>query len=267
MLLLVAALLGCGATTARTHPRERPAADTALLAAEIDRAQASVDNPSASRAELQKAARSEQLAFVELAGRPRLRRGTLARLSSSARSAMLTALRAGDALAKIVPRERRFPAWRIIAPPPAARLLDYFRAAGRAYRIPWQYLAAIEFVETRMGRIRGVSPAGAQAPMQFMPATWAEYGRGSIRDQQDSIMAAARFLAANGGGERIGAALFHYNPSQSYVLAWPPTTATTSGKSSIERTEAHSSCRPAIRISARNLFLASVTTSLGARAE
>jgi membrane-bound lytic murein transglycosylase B len=52
-----------------------------------------------------------------------------------------------------------------------------------------------------------------------MPATWAEYGRGSIRNQRDSIMAAARFLAANGGRERIGAALFHYNPSQSYVLA------------------------------------------------
>jgi hypothetical protein len=32
-------------------------------------------------------------------------------------------------------------------------------------------------------------------------------------------MAAASFLAANGGRKSIGRALFHSNPSQSYVLA------------------------------------------------
>ena len=55
--------------------------------------------------------------------------------------------------------------------------------------------------------------------MQFEPATWAEYGHGSIESQHDSIMAAARFLAANGGRGHIGRALFHYNPSRSYVVA------------------------------------------------
>ena len=70
-----------------------------------------------------------------------------------------------------------------------------------------------------MGRIHGLSPAGARGPMQFMPSTWAEYGYGSINGQRNSIMAAARFLAANGGRERIGGALFHYNPSESYVVA------------------------------------------------
>ena len=161
----------------------------------------------------------EQLAFRELAGRRPLRRATLARLSVSARAAATAALRAADALGRIVPSERRFPKWRIIAPPPAGRLLAYFGAAAEAYDIPWQYLAAIELVETRMGRIRGLSPAGANGPMQFEPATWAEYGRGSINSQHDSIMAAARFLAANGGRRRIGRALFHYNPSRSYVVA------------------------------------------------
>jgi membrane-bound lytic murein transglycosylase B len=98
-------------------------------------------------------------------------------------------------------------------------LLGYFRSAGADYRIPWTYLAAIELVETRMGRIHGLSPAGAQGPMQFMPATWAEYGKGSIDHQRNAITAAARFLAANGGRRRIGDALFHYNPSDSYVTA------------------------------------------------
>jgi soluble lytic murein transglycosylase-like protein len=118
----------------------------------------------------------------------------------------------------VVP-QRRFPHWRIVAPPPPRVLLAYFHEAGAAYRIPWQYLAAIELVETRMGRIHGLSPAGAQGPMQFMPATWAEYGHGSIDNQRDAIRAAARFLAANGGRRSIDGALFHYNPSRSYVTA------------------------------------------------
>lgn len=54
--------------------------------------------------------------------------------------------------------------------------------------------------------------------MQFMPATWAIYGRG-IDSPHDSILAAARFLAANGAHTTIRAALFHYNPSRSYVVA------------------------------------------------
>ncbi|HEX6952017.1 MAG TPA: hypothetical protein VF124_04435 [Gaiellaceae bacterium] len=52
-----------------------------------------------------------------------------------------------------------------------------------------------------------------------MPATWAEYGRGSIDDQRGSIMAAARFLRANGAPRNIRRALFHYNPSRAYVVA------------------------------------------------
>jgi hypothetical protein len=190
-----------------------------VLAADIDRAQESIDDPSASPADLRQAARAEQLAFKQLTDDRHLRRATLTRLSASGRSATTAALRAGDALARIVPRARRFPRWRIIAPPPADRLLGYFQAADGRYRIPWRYLAAVELVETRMGRIRGLSSAGAKGPMQFEPATWAEYGRGSINSQHDSIMAAARFLAANGGPRRMADALFHYNPSRFYVTA------------------------------------------------
>jgi membrane-bound lytic murein transglycosylase B len=98
-------------------------------------------------------------------------------------------------------------------------LLGYFKEPAARHRFAWQYLAAIELVETRMGRIHGLSPAGAKGPMQFMPATFAEYGHGSIDSQHDSIMAAARFLAANGAPGDMGGALFHYNPSQSYVVA------------------------------------------------
>lgn len=55
--------------------------------------------------------------------------------------------------------------------------------------------------------------------MQFMPATWAHYGHGSIDDPRAAIFAAARFLAANGAPADMADALFHYNNSRAYVAA------------------------------------------------
>jgi soluble lytic murein transglycosylase-like protein len=51
-----------------------------------------------------------------------------------------------------------------------------------------------------------------------MPRTWDAYGEGDIDDPHDSIRAAARYLAANGGGRgELENALFHYNRSNRYV--------------------------------------------------
>ena len=49
--------------------------------------------------------------------------------------------------------------------------------------------------------------------MQFMPATWAIYGHGSIHRPRNAILAAGRFLAARGAARSIGSALYAYNPS------------------------------------------------------
>jgi membrane-bound lytic murein transglycosylase B len=220
LLAAATALAGCGVGTGTAGRVTTRAVGPSALAAEIERSQAVIDDAAATPAMVARAARAEQLAFRRLAGRASLRRATIARLATpAARRAAIAALRAADALAQIVPRESRFPHWRIVAPPPPRRLLGYFRHAAARYRLPWQYLAAIELVETRMGRIHGLSPAGARGPMQFMPATWAEYGHGDIDSQHDSIMAAARFLAANGARRSMAGALFHYNPSRSYVAA------------------------------------------------
>jgi membrane-bound lytic murein transglycosylase B len=70
-----------------------------------------------------------------------------------------------------------------------------------------------------MGRIEGTSVAGAQGPMQFMPATWAAYGRGDVHDPHDAIMGAANYLRANGGAYDARRALYRYNPSPLYVDA------------------------------------------------
>jgi membrane-bound lytic murein transglycosylase B len=111
------------------------------------------------------------------------------------------------------------PAWRIVAPAPANQLLRYYKRGERAYGIGWEYLAAINLVETAMGRIRGTSTAGAQGPMQFLPTTWARWGRGDINDPGDAIMAAARYLAHDGGARPGGMddALYRYNNSSHYV--------------------------------------------------
>jgi hypothetical protein len=103
-------------------------------------------------------------------------------------------------------------------------LLPIFQAAGTAYGIPWQVLAAINEVETDYGRDLSVSSAGAEGWMQFLPAEWAEYGvdanGAGFKDPYnpaDAIFAAARYLKAAGGDADIRAAVYSYNHSQAYV--------------------------------------------------
>ena len=104
--------------------------------------------------------------------------------------------------------------------PPAGRLLAWYREAQRRFRIRWQLLAAVNFVESAFAKVRNTSTAGAQGPMQFEPATWRAYGLGgNIHDPHDAILGAANYLAANHGATRERDALHHYNPSQLYVDA------------------------------------------------
>ena len=112
------------------------------------------------------------------------------------------------------------PDWTILTPPSPSVLVGYYKEAEAQFGIRWQYLAAIHFVETRMGRIHGNSTAGAEGPMQFIPSTWAAYGNGgNINDNHDAILAAGRYLAASGGNTNIDRALYSYNPSTHYVAA------------------------------------------------
>ena len=118
-------------------------------------------------------------------------------------------------------RPSMLPAWRIIQPEPAEQLIAHYKKAEAATGIEWEVLAAVNLVETGMGRIDGVSVANAQGPMQFLPTTWAEagIGKGDIRDPHDAIQAAARYLVRRGGLQDIRRGLWGYNNSDYYGKA------------------------------------------------
>jgi len=104
--------------------------------------------------------------------------------------------------------------------PPAAQLLTYYREAQRRFGVPWDVLAAVNFVESKFGKLRNASASGAQGPMQFMPATWARYGLGgNVHDAHDAILGAANYLRASGAPRDLRRALHAYNPSPAYVDA------------------------------------------------
>ncbi|MDX6675372.1 MAG: hypothetical protein QOH11_2790 [Solirubrobacteraceae bacterium] len=109
---------------------------------------------------------------------------------------------------------------RIARPPAPLLLLRWYREAGRRFGVPWNALAAINFVESRFGTVRNDSTAGAQGPMQFLPATWRAYGLGgNIHDPHDAILGAANFLRANRAANDLRTALYRYNHSSLYVDA------------------------------------------------
>jgi soluble lytic murein transglycosylase-like protein len=103
-------------------------------------------------------------------------------------------------------------------------LLPIFQAAGTAYGVPWQVLAAINEVETDYGRDLSVSSAGAEGWMQFLPSSWDTYGVDANGDNfkdpynpADAIFAAARYLRAAGANTDLRGAIFSYNHSRAYV--------------------------------------------------
>lgn len=112
------------------------------------------------------------------------------------------------------------PRIRIGAAQPADRLRAHYAEAQRRFGIHWSVLAAVNLVESNFGRLRNASYAGARGPMQFIPATWAQYGMGgNIHDPRDAILGAANYLRASGAPRRLAKALYAYNHSTAYVRA------------------------------------------------
>jgi cell wall-associated NlpC family hydrolase len=117
-------------------------------------------------------------------------------------------------------------------------LIWYMDAARTCPGLPWSVLAGIGTVESGNGQSdlpgvhSGANFAGAEGPMQFEPATFAQYAAGpdqplSIYDPADAIYTAAAMLCAKGarGGSASGIeqAVFAYNHASWYVsdvMSW-----------------------------------------------
>ncbi len=196
------------------------AAEPAELAAQLVDAERTVRDPSTSEADLVEAAHLQQVAYRVVADHPEWDDTVGAEIPMDLLPTVMANVAARRELRSM---HRRLldtlPAWRVIEPRPMQELLGDYAEAERTYGVPWQYLAAINLVETGMGRVDGVSTAGAQGPMQFMPATWATFGEGDVRDPRAAIMAAGRYLAHSGAPGDMGKALLAYNRSGKYVRA------------------------------------------------
>ncbi len=205
------------------HPYPQVPSGNRAIAERLAWLEPAIRNPATPETDLPQLAHQQQVIYRQLSHQPRLsaevRRALPARWHQvfdhhlAARREFLAMHRG--------PKASRLPAWRIIPPEPAERLLSHYRKAAAATGIDWQVLAAVNLVETGMGRIDGLSVANAQGPMQFLPSTWAEsgIGSGSIRDPHDAIQAAARYLVRRGGLRDIRKGLWGYNNSAHYGKA------------------------------------------------
>ena len=96
--------------------------------------------------------------------------------------------------------------------------LEIYRRTAEAEGLDWTILAGVGKVESDHGRNTADSYAGAQGPMQFMPPTWEDKGvdgngdgTADVRDPEDAIPAAAKYLKELGAPGDYQDALCQYN--------------------------------------------------------
>ena len=206
---------------ARSYPRVPSHPND--IAALLSTVETALRNPATAPGLLPDLGHQQQVIYRVLSANPALSSQVLAALPAQWRSVAERHLAARREFLRMGRRRRPtvLPAWRIIAPEPAQNLLNYYQKAESSTGIEWEVLAAVNLVETGMGRIDGISVANAQGPMQFLPTTWAEagIGQGNIRDPHDAIQAAARYLVRRGGLADISKGLWGYNNSDYYGRA------------------------------------------------
>jgi peptidoglycan hydrolase CwlO-like protein len=223
----------------RVTARARTRADA--LAATLDRRVVTAAEVVDRRAALDAALRRQQEALARLAARAsRLEAARDSRLAT-ARAARAAAERAAaleetrvaavrhlrEARAATVETTTTHVTTARASGVPADYLALYRGAAATCPGLSWTVLAALGQVESGHGVNTGPSSAGAQGPMQFMPATFAAYGVDGdgdgdteIDDPADSVYSAAHYVCSTGGGrggEALWQALWHYNHADWYV--------------------------------------------------
>jgi soluble lytic murein transglycosylase-like protein len=164
----------------------------------------------------------QQRIYRALAQAPALAARVVARLPAGVAQEARTNIEAGRHLFSLAHRPTHGApvALRTRPPLPAAVLLRYYQEAQRRFHVSWEVLAAVNYIESKFGRVVSSSSAGAQGPMQFIPSTWAAYGLGGdVHDPHDAILGAANYLHASGAPGDYARALYAYNHAMPYVSA------------------------------------------------
>lgn len=181
----------------------RAAADPRALARQLTVAETAIRDRATPPERVSAAGRTAQVGYLALLDRPDWDATVLAGVPAPLQPAVRGNTAAGRELRAMTTQPpTTVPAWRIVDPLPASQLRAYYAEAQRRFGVPWSVLAAVHLVETRMGRIVGLSTAGAQGPMQFIADTWTRYGlAGDVWNSRDAILGAANYLAAKGAAD------------------------------------------------------------------
>src|SRR5437899_10008699 len=168
---LVCLLSLCGCSTHRETtwpppsasspaPCPPPEVDAASMACQIRAGEAVLHDPAADARALADAGAHTELAYRLLAERPAWDAAVLADLGSVPRRHVEHAVAAQRELTSLAgPPRDTLPAWRVEQPRPLGELRAFYNEAQRRFGVPWPVLAAIHLVETRMGRVVGLSVA------------------------------------------------------------------------------------------------------------
>jgi soluble lytic murein transglycosylase-like protein len=229
---LIAALLGAALLAVAAPPPDAPlptgataiarelAATTQSLDVAVDAWRA--DGTARQPLELRLWALHQQRLYLALGlARPTVGDKVVRLLPAGLRTNARDVLVARHSLVRLTPPTTRpLSSFRTGPAEPADRLLSHYREAQSRFGVPWNVLAAVNFVESAFGKLRSESTAGAQGPMQFLPATWRAYGLGGdVHDPRDAILGAANYLHASGAPGNLRRALYAYNRSTLYVDA------------------------------------------------
>jgi membrane-bound lytic murein transglycosylase B len=198
--------------------------DAAEFAAGLSQAERVIRDPASTAQQIADAGAQLQLFIRTLADQPELDEAVIAAVDAEFRPTIERIIRARQFVqarnaADPTPStpSPTLPAWTIVEPEPTGALMALYAEAEALTGVPWYWLAAIHLQETRMGRIVGVSSAGAVGPMQFLPTTWAECCTGDPLIARDAIIGAAVYLVNGGAPADMAAALYQYNPNEGYV--------------------------------------------------
>src|SRR4029077_7765573 len=171
--ILAIALSACGAAAQGAAPPARPSAsnlavvaansrmmtprppvvvDAAYVADELGTVEEAIRNPDTPTGEYASLGQRQQIAYHRLAAHPDWVPAVLNAVAPSVRSAIQDNLSAAQQIGDLNGTSSALPHWRIIAPPGPDVLRGYYDEAQQASGVAWQYLAAINLIETNMGR-------------------------------------------------------------------------------------------------------------------